>query len=108
MSDGISMQIVLSEVAAERVRQDAKWGEQNHEPTEYLAILVEEVGEAAREAVEVRFGLPGRHRLRHRAMLRSELIQVAAVAVAMVEAIDRYGKKDEAPEADLSTVESEG
>lgn len=102
---------VLVEVSQERVRQDAKWGEQNHEngtrddrrllrdaelPTwgtlcyrarsltdaaaragsvEYLDILLEEVAEAFSESDPQR--------------LRAELIQVAAVAVAWVEAIDR-------------------
>ena len=35
------------DVVAERDRQDAKWGEQNHNPPVWLAILTEEVGELA-------------------------------------------------------------
>lgn len=110
---------VLDEIAAERARQDAKWGEQNHPDTfprvpsatrnerdRYAAkadwwkeentrrasvlsergapsdsnsawdgILLEEVYEALAEA--------------NPAKLRAELIQVAAVAVAWIEAIDR-------------------
>lgn len=74
---------VLGEVHDERLRQDVKWGEQNHQPCDYLAILTEEVGEAAKECVEMRFNgkLFGG--------LRAELVQVAAVAVAFIECIDR-------------------
>lgn len=99
---------VLYEIGIERVRQNHKWGEQNHPdfadmpvvmrplhyeiPTKadaikvcdgraedgtltWADILIEEVA----EAIETR--TPGE--------LREELIQVAAVAIAWVEAIDR-------------------
>lgn len=104
---------VLKEVAAERQRQEAKWGEQNHAdgtgpdhiflgkgldaPSSYsylreratwitdnnatagrltyADIFLEEVFEAVAETDQVK--------------LREELIQVAAVAVAWVEKIDR-------------------
>ncbi len=92
---------VLEEVYAERERQQAKWGEQNHPDgtgslhhkhaaTEarracnqaadegyitYAHILDEEVQEAFAESDSDK--------------LREELVQVAAVAVAWVEAIDR-------------------
>ena len=104
---------VLEEVSKERERQDQKWGEQNHPdgtrddrrllgdvslPTwgticyrarnmtdqlnkegraTYLEIMLEEVVEAFSES--------------HPASLRAELIQVAAVAVQWIEAIDRRG-----------------
>lgn len=103
---------VLTEVAAERASQDAKWGPQNHpdgtgphirplgrtdinldlrtgaelawifqrrcqanETPNWRDILLEEVFEAVAEDSS--------------ANLRTELIQVAAVAVAWVQAIDR-------------------
>lgn len=91
---------VAREVIQERVRQDAVWGEQNHpngtsgiygKSARYyrdmcskkhdagygtwLDILLEEVYEAAAEVDP--------------ASLRDELIQVAAVAVAWVECLDR-------------------
>lgn len=90
----------LWEVAAERARQDARWGEQNHPDgtdTQHRAyaddiraavqrnaangtltwhdVLSEEFAEATAETDPTR--------------LRAELVQVAAVAVAWVEAIDR-------------------
>lgn len=98
---------VLREVGAEREAQDAKWGEQNHHNgtghelmlprgsareqanraqvendravvdghISFLAILVEELLEANAET--------------DRARLRAELVQLAAVAVGWIEAIDR-------------------
>lgn len=74
---------ILREVEAERYKQDAKWGEQNHTPAEWLAVLTEEVGEVAQEVLRHRFG--GRSLRSY----REELIQVAAVAVAMAECLDR-------------------
>lgn len=96
--------LVLGQIADERARQDAKWGEQNHPDgtgqafiplaslirdqartkcdAEHRAgegtweqILAEEFWEAVAEEDP--------------AGLRDELIQVAAVAAAWVEAIDR-------------------
>jgi hypothetical protein len=96
------MLTVLAEIAAERSAQDTKWGEQNHPdgtgPTDdarraaleakirtdraadegrctWALILLEEVFEALAEHDPAR--------------LRAELVQVAAVAVSWVQAIDR-------------------
>lgn len=92
---------VLGEVLAERARQDERWGEQNHPDgtgqypetisadvarmvcqsaaeggyLDWLHILREEVAEAFAESDP--------------AQLRAELVQVAAVAVAWIESIDR-------------------
>lgn len=92
---------VLAEIGKERERQDVKWGEQNHQDgtggqmrefaamvargwcdkqhetnsETWLDILNEEMAEAFAESDE--------------AKLRKELVQVAAVAVAWIEAIDR-------------------
>lgn len=78
---------VLYDVLKERFRQDARWGEQNHRQMIWLGILAEEFGEAAKEINELYF-----NRAWSVARLRNELIQVAAVAVAMVESLDRNGK----------------
>lgn len=95
------MSRTIQEVVAERARQDAKWGEQNHPDgtgsesdqrradvakalcqssakfgtVTWKEILDEEVREAFAESDPV--------------LLRAELIQVAAVAAQWVEAIDR-------------------
>ncbi|MDT0409916.1 MULTISPECIES: hypothetical protein [Streptomyces] len=92
---------VLGEIAAERAAQDARWGEQAHPDGTGLPIyqhsarryrdhadraaasghlawrdvLLEEIHEALAESDAAR--------------LRAELVQVAAVATAWIEAIDR-------------------
>ena len=80
---------IYFDVSMERDRQDAKWGDQSgNPPTVWAAVLAEECGESAQAALHVQF----EHRLTV-ADLRKELVQVAAVAVAWVEAID--GAKEE-------------
>lgn len=91
---------VYAQVAEERVRQDQKWGEQNHDPFVWFTILGEEYGEACQEALSLRFWKPGpdwtgqagsateyRDHLHDR--LRAELVQVAAVAISFIECLDR-------------------
>jgi hypothetical protein len=72
-----------SDVAAERARQDEKWGEQNHELTLWAAILAEELGEFSQAALHAKFGGD------KSAGAREEAVQCAAVSVAIVEMIDR-------------------
>lgn len=80
---------ILSEIRGERGRQDAKWGEQSHEPSVWLAILTEEVGEFA-EAVLHALAQPGDERNHtHSEDMRTEAIQIAAVAAQIVEYLDR-------------------
>ena len=76
---------VLQEVKGERVKQEEKWGEQNHNLVEWCAILGEEVGEVQKAALEWHFKHPNASLEEY----RKELIQVAAVAVSMVESLDR-------------------
>lgn len=80
---------ILHQVKEERERQILKWGQQDHSDPEWTAILTEEVGESAQETLNVvRAKTPVQLESSVR-RLRSELIQVAAVAVAWIEAIDR-------------------
>jgi hypothetical protein len=66
-------------VIDERKRQDAKWGEQNHDAGTWALIILEELGEWAKEELEKKFGNnKSENDL-------TELTQVAAVAVAMIE-----------------------
>ena len=82
----------LAAVLAERARQDAKWGEQNHDDLAWLAILMEEVGEAAECVCKTSIGPTAIEKPElHPAILESEVIHVAAVAVAWVEAMRRRG-----------------
>ena len=75
---------VLGSVLSERMSQDQKWGEQNHDDLYWLAILTEEVGEVAQEIIT-----PKQDGCFPEDRVVKELIQVAAVAVAWVEAIGR-------------------
>lgn len=78
MSNLIQDQIFY-EIQQERKRQDEKWGVQTHAPADWLTILGEEVGEVNKAAYEAKFcNGPIIH-------YRDELIQVAAVAVSMLE-----------------------
>lgn len=74
---------VIEKIIAERQRQDAKWGIQNHDPVVWLAILTEELGEAARAILE-----------RDMTSCENEVVQIAAVAVAMVESLHRQYNQD--------------
>ena len=81
--EGYAAGAALASVLFERQRQDAKWGQQDHDPFTYLAILGEEYGELAQAALHLKFG-------GHAAgNLRIEAVHVAAVALAIVECIDR-------------------
>ena len=72
--------VVVNEIRQERRRQRIKWGPQTHSDLYWLAILSEEVGEAAKAALEEESG-----------DLRAELVQVAAVACAWLDQL-RTGK----------------
>jgi len=108
---------VLLELHKERDRQDSKWGEQNHPDgtgqkcdesnasnrriecdraaadgtVTFRHILAEEVAEAFAETDAAR--------------LRAELVQVAAVAVMWIEALDR---REASPVPELAPDEDEG
>lgn len=66
-----------SEIMEERDRQDAMHNNQGNSVETWYLILAEEVGEVAQAILD-----------RDLPHTREELIQVAAVAVAIVEAID--------------------
>lgn len=83
---------VLDEVQRERVKQDRKWGQQNHVGAHWLAILMEEVGEAAQCVCKADIPPVSHDTSVWRQGLRDELIQVAAVAVAWIEAHDRASR----------------
>lgn len=87
--DGLAQ--VLSDVTQERCRQQVKWGDQsNHPGFTWTAILGEEFGESCEAALNCAF--PGAHREVDPAIeLRRELVQVAAVAVAWIQALDARG-----------------
>lgn len=56
--------------------------------TEWISILTEEIGEAAMKANHFHFPGPRQSGHDEQAMLRHELVQSAAVCVAIVEQLD--------------------
>lgn len=74
---------ILEEVLIERRRQENKWGQQDHDPSRWMIILMEEVGEASVHILESYSAttVSGKY--------RAEMIQVIAVALAAVECFDR-------------------
>ncbi len=84
---------VIQRVLEERKRQNEKWGEQNHNEVEWIAILGEEYGEASKEAVDFHFCYKGsQEQPAILERLKTELIQTAAVAIQIVECIERKQK----------------
>lgn len=74
---------IYVDIDAERERQEAKFGSQRHPWPTWSAILSEECGEVAEACLKAHWG--SERDLDH---LREELVQVAAVAVQIVEKID--------------------
>lgn len=67
-------------IREERRRQHMKWGQQDHNDATWLAILVEEVGEVAKAMLEKDLMIGD---------VEQELVEVAAVAAAWIQSIDR-------------------
>ena len=91
---------ILRHVIEERVRQDAKWGEQNHpDGTSALYVQPAQVAKMTTERRAAEGRVSWIDILHEEVMeayaetdpekLRAELVQVAAVTVAWLEAIDR-------------------
>ncbi len=87
-SDSMGMMRALNSVIAMRHQQNAKWGVQNHDPMTWNGILGEEFGEFSKEVVEHKFDT--RSDLTHHFYkMRAEAVDVAAVAIQIIECIDR-------------------
>ena len=85
-------EMIFSEIHRERRRQDAKWGFPRNDlsPTDWIAILAEEVGEAAEAALEFQFNQAPVDQF------IKELVHAAAVAVSIIEHYGRGGTKERA------------
>lgn len=79
----------LDPVLIERLRQEKKWGTQNHPPSRYFAILMEEIGEVAKELTEFLASDLSVDRALYLDRLRTELVQAAAVSLAFIGCLDR-------------------
>ena len=103
---------ILQEISRERNKQDEKWKEQNHPIVDNSYVS---------DGMSLRYGLPSEKRVKelydslskrgeltwgdivveelvealcapNKELMREELIQCAAVVVAMIESLDRNGK----------------
>lgn len=74
---------VLATVARERASQRATWGDNNLPHFHWLGLLMEEVGELAQAITTREMGEAPE------SDVRAEAIQVAALAVAFLEQLDR-------------------
>jgi len=77
---------IVREILAERDKQDAAWGTPNKTFHTFLVVLQEEIGEACHEWHAEHY--PTDKDVGSYSGLRRELIQVAAVALEMVESFD--------------------
>lgn len=75
--------LIYRDIDAERDRQEARFGRQIHSWPVWAAVLAEECGEVAEACLQAHWREPSgpEH-------LREELVQVAAVAVQMLEKLD--------------------
>jgi len=74
--------LILEDIVDERARQDEKWRDQSHHSlTEWMIILMEEIGELAAAILCHKFGKEDHPELNW----QKEAIQAAAVLVAMLE-----------------------
>jgi len=125
--DAVREASVLDEIAAERARQDAKWGEQNHPSLD--PVLLNRPGGCTPERMAEHYEIPTEARAKFlcqtnaergtctyahilieevaeaiaagvtsEAALRAELVQTAAVVVAWIEKIDRAALTPEDPQ----------
>ncbi|MFA7616934.1 MAG: hypothetical protein WCY16_10180 [Weeksellaceae bacterium] len=102
--NAVQIQRILFEIHSERKKQFQKWGDQNKSLPEFVSILTEEVGEVAKEANKFHnrepydSGHKPKYDYEHGQIerlkwYREELIQVAAVAVQMIENVESMIKK---------------
>lgn len=92
MHDFRSTTNICTDIFVERMRQNELWGVQRHSYGDWLKILVEEVGEVA-QAMQQGFVS---QKDTDADDLYTELIHVAAVAVAIAEQVkDKQSKENE-------------
>lgn len=82
---------IFGDIVFERIRQESKWGAQEHFGDKWFRILGEEFGEIARDLNELG-ALPIENeagQLKYLTNLRQEIIQTSAVCVAWLDDWDR-------------------
>jgi hypothetical protein len=79
---------VVASLKRERARQREKWGEQSHPQLHWLGILMEELGEYAQTLIEEQDIITEDQDIER---VESELIHVAATAIAALESLENHG-----------------
>jgi hypothetical protein len=102
---------ILFEVFDEIVRQDGKWGAQNHDVHYWNSIITEELGESAEAALDLSM-LENFSAAKH---YQTELLHVAACAIQAIVTLRRLHpewnprrKIDETPKGFPARAESKG
>ena len=76
----------VNDTLLERDRQDRTFGEQNHHPAYWLALLGKQMGQLGDAIVKREWATDDRRAL---ARMRNEAIQLTAVGLCFIECIDR-------------------
>lgn len=77
----------VEDVLDERKRQDEQWGVQNHHPAYWLAIIGKQVGQFGSAILNREWAVDSLKETVQRQM-REEAVQMAAVALCIIECID--------------------
>lgn len=93
-----AQQQVRADIDLERADQDEMWGDQTHDPAYWLAILGKQVGQLGTEVLNYKWAAAEAKAKRLDSMYQ-EAKQVAAVAVAMMEAMLENRLSDEVTSA---------
>lgn len=96
----------LPAIVRERWAQHDKFGRQAHSLETWLCILTEEVGELAEAILKVTRSDPENHGT-HSGTVREEAVQVAAVAVALIEHVDRLAHEQALSGGPVGSTESQ-
>lgn len=87
MSEG--QLVAVDDVIEERGRQEDQWGDQNHHPAYWLAILGKQVGQFGSTVLDREWESPDHTGVSADMKMRHEAVQVAAVALKIIEVIDK-------------------
>lgn len=84
----------IDEILDEMARQEQIWGKQHHTPEYWLAIVMEEIGEAAMAILAADHNANSKTTSFHKDNTREELIQTAACIIHWIQDIDESCKSD--------------
>lgn len=82
---------VIEEVTLERIRQDEKWGGPKHDDTHHINHFLGFINDKSEKARKAMIGNDAEE-------VKRRLVQVAALAVAGIERIERYEENARFPE----------